>query len=270
MRGVFFAAMVVASAGGTSACSMLTSFDGFGGEPGGAGGSSSGSAASLYRAAVLTDKPLAYWRFGEASGATAADETGQGHSAAIGTGVTWGATGALMNDANTAVGLVGAQGLQITDGGFDFPETHPFSLEGWVMLSAPIDANSHHLYVKNDSTNPMGRQEYGVYLDATDGLAFERYVDSGLKRLQTALPAVNAWTYFVATYNGTGLALYVNGALVANAPDTRSQLAIPDTEYLGCKSFTDPSVVGTLDEFAVYGSALTQDRITAHYKASGR
>jgi hypothetical protein len=266
MRGVFFAAMVLFAAGGTSACSVLTSFDGFGGDPGASGvlgGSSSGGAASRYRAAILADKPLAYWRFGEASGATATDETGNGNAATIGSGVAWGATGALLNEANTAVGLVGAQGLQIGNGGFNFPGTDAFSLEGWVTLSAPPDANSRHLYMKNDDKNPAGRQAYGMYLQAGDGLAFERYVNSGLRRLEAPAPSVNTWTYFVATYNGTGLALYVNAVFVANISDTRSQLPIPNPEYLGCDSFTNPSVEGALDEFAVYDYALTQNQVSA-------
>jgi hypothetical protein len=263
MRGLCFAAGVVLAAGGTSACSLLTSFDGFGGDLG-AGGS-----ASRYRAAVLADNPLAYWRFGEATGATAEDETGHGNAATIGNGVSWGAAGALANDENTAVSLVGAQCLQIMNGGFDFPGTHAFSLEGWVNLSAAPSTMPEHLYIKNDDSNPAGRQEYGVNLQSNNGLAFERYVNSGTRKLEAPMPALDTWTYFVATYNGTGLALYVDAAFIGSTPDTRSQLSIPTPEYMGCDSFTNPGVDGALDEFAVYDYALTQDRVSAHYAASG-
>jgi hypothetical protein len=261
---VFFAAGVLLAAGGTSACSLLTSFDGFGGDPGG------GGSASRYRAAVLADNPLAYWRFGEATGATAEDETGKGNAATIGNGVNWGAAGALLNEENTAVSLVGAQCLQIANGGFDFPGTDAFSLEGWVNLSAAPGTMPWHMFIKNDDKNPAGRQEYGVYVQANNGLAFERYVNSGTRKLEAPTPALNKWTYFVATYNGTGLALYVDAAFVGNNPDTRSQLSIPTPEYMGCDSFTNPALEGALDEFAVYNYALTQGQVNAHYAASGR
>jgi hypothetical protein len=270
MRGVFFAALVLFAGGGTSACSVLTSFDGFGGGSGASGASSSGGAASGYRAAILADNPLAYWRFGEAHGATAADETGHGNTATIGNGVSWGATGALLNDANTAVSLAGAQCLEIDNGGFNFPGTAPFSLEGWVTLSAAPDTIARDLYIKNDNSNPAGRQEYRVYLQASQGLVFDRYVNSGLKRLQAPSPPLDMWTYVVASYNGTGLALYVNAVFVANLPDNRSQLPIQNPEYLGCDSFTNPGIEGALDEFAVYDHALTQGDVLAHYMASGR
>ena len=59
-----------------------------------------------YRGTVLSDSPVAYWRLGESSGTTAADELG----AAPGTykqGVTFGAVGALADYANAAVSLDG-------------------------------------------------------------------------------------------------------------------------------------------------------------------
>jgi hypothetical protein len=273
MRGLSFAAMIVAAASGTTSCSLVTSFDGFGsgtGASSGSGGASSGGGGSVYRAAVLADNPLAYWRFGEATGTQAADETGKGNTAFIGGGVTWGAAGALMNDANTAVSLAGVQCLEVANSSFDFPGTHAFSLEGWVKLSAPPDNAYRHLYIKDDSMNAMGRQEYGVYLEDADGIAFERYVNNGSRNLGAPAPTVGVWTYFVATYDGTQLTFYVDAMDVGSVPDARSQLSITNPEFLGCKSFTYPGVQGDLDEFAIYDHALPLTRITAHYAASGR
>jgi hypothetical protein len=289
MRAVSFAAMIVLALGGSTSCSMLTSFDGFGGGgassgSGSSGGSSSGASSSgasssggsssggnlaPYPAAILADKPLGYWRFGEASGNTAADETGNNNTAVIGTGVTWGATGAILHDSNTAVSLAGKQCLEVGGDSFDFPGTNAFSLEGWFTISAPPDNVYRHLYVKDDPMNPAGRQEYGVYLENNDGLSFERFVNSGSKNIVTPAPPLNEWTYFVATYDGTQLVLYVNAANVGSVPDTRAQLPITNAEYMGCKSFNYPGVEGAIDEFAIYDKALTQTQILAHYAASG-
>jgi hypothetical protein len=219
---------------------------------------------------VLADKPLAYWRFGETSGTTAADETGHGNTAAIGSGVTWGATGALLSDSNTAVRLAGGQGLEVANTSFDFPGTNAFSLEGWLNTRSPPDNVFRHLYIKDDPANPAGRQEYGVYMQVTDGLAFERYVNSGSRNVNSPAPPVNTWTYFVATYDGIQLTLYVNAVNVGVTRDTRILLSIQNPEFLGCKDFQYPGVEGDLDEFAIYDFPLTLTQIGAHYAASGR
>jgi hypothetical protein len=277
MRAVSLAAVAVLLGAWTTSCSLVTSFDGFardgGAAPGsssGSGDSSSGGHASAYRATILADKPLAYWRFGEASGTTAKDETGNGNTASIGAGVTWGAAGALLHDSDTAVHLAGEQCLEVANSQFDFMGTSPFSLEGWVNLSAAPDNYYRHLFTKDDETAPGGRNEYGVYLRGSTGLAFERFVDGASKNVAAPAPPTAAWTYFVATYDGLQITLYVNAAIVGTDPDMRPQLPIANPEYLGCKDFAYSGVEGDLDEFAIYDFALTPMKITAHYQASGR
>jgi hypothetical protein len=226
--------------------------------------------AGSYRTAILADAPLAYWRFDEQSGTTAADQTGNGNSALVGTGVTWDATGAVSG--NTAAHLSGEQGfeLEITNQ-FDFPGNDPYSLEGWVNPNTAADANFRHLFVKDDVSAPAtGREEYGVYLQATDGLVFERYVMGTAQKLFAPVPALDQWTYVVATYDGTQMALYVDGVIVGTLVDTRSQASKDAPEFLGCKSFDYVSIQGTVDEFAIYDHALSAAQIASHWSASGR
>src|SRR5262249_54431949 len=130
-------------------------------------------AASVYRAAILADNPLAYWRFGEASGTTVHDETGHGHDGTIGTGVTLGAGGAILGDADTALQLAGTQGVDAGDA-FDFPNNAPYSLEGWIKPDHAIDNAYRHMFTKDDQSQATGREEYGVYIHNGDGIAFER------------------------------------------------------------------------------------------------
>jgi hypothetical protein len=234
------------------------------------GGPSDGSATPGYRAAILTDAPLAYWRFGEQSGTIANDETGNGNAAVIGAGVTWNAPGALLDDTNTAVHLSGTQGLEVANQ-FDFPGNDRYSLEGWVYPETAFDGNYRHMFYKDDVTQPAtGREEYGVYLQATDGLVFERYVMGTATKVHAALPALKQWAYVVATYDGAHLTLYVNGSNVGTAVDTRPQASKTAPEYLGCKTFESVSVQGTLDEFAIYDYPLSPAQVAAHWKASGR
>jgi hypothetical protein len=77
-------------------------------------------AADGYAATVLSDRPIAYYRFDETSGSTAHDASGNGNDATIGTGVTWGAPGAIAGDANTAIHVAeGSAGVDVGER-FDF------------------------------------------------------------------------------------------------------------------------------------------------------
>jgi hypothetical protein len=253
-----------------SSANSDSSSDGSSGDSGGDAADAANTDAPVtlsYRATILADKPLAYWRFGETSGTVASDETGNGNGATLGAGVTWGAPGALLNDTNTAIHLAGTEGL-VAGPGFDFAGNAPYSLEAWVELDMPVDMNFRHLFTKDD-TLPTGREEYGVYLQVTGGLAFERYVTGTQVKTFAAAPAVNQWTYVVATYSGTELSLYVDGALVGRSQDLRAQASKNASEYLGYK-IAAPSVQGYLDEFAIYGAALSDAQVAAHWHASGR
>src|SRR5207245_2214784 len=69
------------------------------------------AASSAYSTAVLSDQPGAYWRLGETSGSTAADASGKGHTGWL-LGVSGGATGALVGDADTAFWFGGAASVK--------------------------------------------------------------------------------------------------------------------------------------------------------------
>src|SRR5438876_10051446 len=58
-----------------------------------------------YRASVLADHPVAYWRLNETTGAVMADVSGNGNDGAYAGAVTVAQPGALASDADTAVGF---------------------------------------------------------------------------------------------------------------------------------------------------------------------
>ena len=81
----------------------------------------------------------------------------------------------------------------------------------------------------------------------------------------------NQWSHVVGTYDGATAKLYINGALVAsttvNAPITHSANSLMIGQGPGSTNYTWN---GSLDEVALYGSALSAAQILQHYNAGVR
>jgi hypothetical protein len=231
-------------------------------------GGSSGGAGSSYRATILGDGPVAYWRLGEAVGTTTAhDETGHGHDGTYSTSCALGVPGALLNDGNTAVGFDGsAATVTVPSPQLDFAGHTPFSAEGWLNV-AEIGNGYHHAI--NHESQAGAREGYAVFEEGNGAIDFERFVAGQGFTLHGPIPAPGTWVYVVGTYDTGTLKLYVNGVLAGTLADARSANALADPLYLGSGEvvkFFD----GSIDEVAIYDRALTQAQITAHYDASGR
>ena len=87
-----------------------------------------------YMSVVLADNPVSYYRLGEAGGPTANDSSGNGNNGAYAaSGVTYGVSGALVGDPNTAVALNGSTGDVTTPNVLG----NDFTLELWMKTTVP-------------------------------------------------------------------------------------------------------------------------------------
>ena len=219
----------------------------------------------MYRAAVLADTPLAYWRLGEKSGTVAHDETGNGHDGTYTGTHTLAVAGALAGDPDTAVQLDGVTGEVDVGDHFDFAGQVPFSLEAWVK-PALIDTTYRHI-VSKMSFDLLGQPLVGTYLFVHRGntiLGFERWQDAGdVMAVETAsFPVSGTWVHVVTTYDGTFGTLFVDGMAVQAAS------AGTAVQANGVHMLWGDLVQGVLDEIAVYDHPLTAARVTAHYQAA--
>ena len=87
----------------------------------------------------------------------------------------------------------------------------------------------------------------------------------------------NQWHHVVGTLGGDGMKLYVDGSMVAsNAGVTKAQVYRGYWRVGGDRLSSWPAaptreaITASLDEIAVYPTALTASRVQAHYIASGR
>ena len=212
------------------------------------------AASSFYRAEVMSDGPVGYWRLGESSGTTAADETGTSNGTYIGA-YTLGRPGALAHDANTAVELDGANARVGVAHVSALNLTSQVSIEAWVKPDSVsgtryiVHKNTfYYLYVANNVTY-FGIRSGGAY----------KYVQA------TGLITTGTWQHIVGTYDGAKMILYRNGVNSAEVAVTGSIDTTTVNLRIGAFDAAANVFDGSLDEVAVYNRALTAGEVQAHY-----
>lgn len=219
---------------------------------------------------VLADGALGYWRLNELVGATSAvDTTGHGYTGTP-TAVTFGQTGALSD--GSKAGLFDGTSSNVDMGNqaaFNF--TGAFTAEAWVKLTG-----TGGYTVVNKSNNASGAGwQLGVGGLSNGFVRTWAYTTAGALVWDFAATtnAVNdgAYHYIAVTWSGTtvaaGVKIYVDGNAVKTATATA---AIPGNTINPVRigAFSAAAFLyfpGTLDEIAVYPTALTPAQIANHY-----
>jgi hypothetical protein len=230
-------------------------------------------AGASYASTVLSDSPLAYWRFDETTGTAAHDATGNGNDAIYAGGFTLGAGGALIGDPDTAATLDGISGYVDAGDRFNFGGNAPYTLEIWA-LPTNIGVSYQRLFSRELATTP--REGYLVFVrgpNAADPSTFsiERWAAGATNQCPQTTSISQVWHHFVATYDGATSRVYLDGTLSAAQPAALALSTTAASLRIGASVFdTAGFFAGTVDEVAVYGTALPAARITAHFHASGR
>jgi hypothetical protein len=224
--------------------------------------------ATGYPAQVLADGPVAYWRFGEASGKTAVDSSGHGNDATYQGGITLGAPGALAGDSDTAATFDGTSGFVTAGNLFAFSGQNAFSLEAWVSVQP--QSSYVGVITRNDAVGGPPSEGFLLFVDPSDGpFGFQRLDGPNTSTAASvASPAASGFTYVVATFDGLELVVYVNGESQGSQTAAFSIVGAVADFVVGAEAGgADHFFAGTLDEVAVYDLALPADRVAKHYVA---
>ncbi len=112
------------------------------------------SSSSTYATVVKADSPRAYWRLGETSGTSAADQSGNANTGTYGGTFTLNQSGALAGDTDPAVRLTGSGNGDVVfskSNTLNYGDT--FSYELWVKLvSLPAAGTISNLFTKSTNT----------------------------------------------------------------------------------------------------------------------
>ena len=280
-----------------TACSLLTSLDGLTGGPatddagrdtattpveggggdgggdatstgdGGDSGDAAPSASTLYANAVLSDKPLGYWRLEETTGTTAKDETGHNDGTFINLpllaqpGIAGSLAAKLPTDAKSR--------MAVTTGDFGFTGNAPYTIELWAKPGAFKD----YTWFGGTEIEASGRRGWSLLGGADGRLRYEVWnpdADGGDVQTRGLFVSgtpitVGAFAHVVLAYTGRVAFGYVNGVQTTMF-NTVGKCPPAGPLLWGCRS----DIVHCLDdwvidELAIYDFALDGARVEAHY-----
>ncbi len=223
------------------------------------------AAPLTYAQTVMSDSPLSYWRFGESNGTVANDSAGTTNGTYL-AGFTLGATGAIANDTNTAVLFDGMSGYASMGASFNFGGTSSMTIELWIK-PAPADS-SYRRIISKETIDGNGREGYLIGYEGANNLSFERF-QSGAETAIGGVITPTVSSFVGATFDGTTMIIYVNGAVVQSSAAPQAIATFNDAFNVATYSteMTADCFQGTVDEVAVYNHALASQRIQAHYRA---
>ncbi len=252
--------------------------------------------ATRYELAVLTSRPLVFWRFNKHAGPTEVRSLGRlDLRAAVGAGVSLVAAGDQAPDEHRlAVSALGEHEGIAVDYAEQLAMTSNFTLEGWVMTSSAV--NGPQRFISSFGASPNGGFALGIADQVWGGqpstssalLLFTFY--NVCDATSTSPIVANEWTHVAATIDANGLPkLYLNGREVGvevrGEDDTKF---IPLTDgwrprregqvsknslYLGRhppdadKTYPPEAWQGHFDGPAIYDRELSPEEIRRHYDA---
>jgi hypothetical protein len=220
-----------------------------------------------YDQVVLADDPVAYWRFEETSGDTAADETGTHHAA-------------LVNAPDLGVGGSVDSGIHVMrdngSGSYAEAPDHPalsitesLSVEFWMNILDGWSEGFEAIIGKGDDTFQIRREGSTSFLrfDVRGGTGGSVTLVSS-----TSVPA-NEWIHVVAVHDATEgqMRLYFNGLQDPNVAARSGTIGANAFGLQMGNNFTGSLyrrfLDARIDEVAIYDQALSSERIITHYFA---
>lgn len=214
-----------------------------------------------YSDTILADSPKGYWPLDDSSGSsTVVDLATSPHNGTVGAGTTLGATGKH----GTAMSTTGAsgQGVSIGAGNVLGSGWSALTLEAWVKTTSGTNGLP---IIWNDNESSARNWRLSLKTGGLPEILF--WNASGSLGIATSSVAVHDgnWHHVVGVYNGTNVLIYVDGTQRGSATNSGNAAANAAATLLIGRHTNGSSFNGTIDEAAIYSTALSPSQISAHY-----
>jgi len=231
---------------------------------------------SGYRAAVLGTSGISdFWRLDETSGTTATDANGANNNGTYNSGPTSvaplisGETNSFARSFNGS-----SQYIDMSPTPFGAPST--FSVEAWVRTSAAKSSGGYHFLVSDSSAD--FDNGFSLVIDSSNRPVFavaRQNIIGQISRGQAVSPttvAPNTTHHIVGTYDGSRARVFVDGVERANVsfssdPTWSGSRDLRIGRPISSTSLAQRYLQGSIDEPALYTSALSAATVLAHYEA---
>ncbi len=213
--------------------------------------------AGSYEEIIVTNKPLAYWRLNESSGAIAFDFQG-GHDGTVTDSIT-------LGTAAPASPLY--PGLEAGNTGYSFNGTDSYVEAGSLGLAGPLTISAW--------VNPNGVSGDRAIASENTSYAFKLggnelvFTTPGLVDHTSVGAAVvpNVWQQVAVTFvpgATAGAKFYLNGQLISSV-NASALVKGTSAFWIGKNQWTGQIFDGALDEVVLYDKALSADTIATMY-----
>lgn len=209
------------------------------------------------------DGLVGYWSLDEGSGTVARDGSGKGNNG-NGAMIGWASTGCVMggcvnaSSANAAISIASNSSLDLHSN---------FTISNWVKINVAIQASSwpyslggdsHTAYSFRSTSNGVRWAfEYGTDYPTCSGTAYAQMNSTAL--------GTDTWHLLTATYDGTTIKTYVDGALFQER-SFATGMCTKFPLYIASAPVAPGSY--TVDEARIYSRVIGASEIKAMYDAT--
>jgi len=199
----------------------------------------------------LTEGLVGWWTFDEGSGDVAADSSGNGNDGTLNGPVKWVAEGKIGG----AMAFTGPYNYVSVPDAPSLNPTDAITIAVWIN---PSWTGNNRILQKGRSDN-----QYRLIKEWGDNTKFDLEGVGELYPLGV-LPPLGEWTHLAATYNGSSMKLYFDGAVVAEMDASGKIGTSEEPLIIGNKHETAPGgdeFNGMLDDLRIYNRALSASEI---------
>jgi hypothetical protein len=219
---------------------------------------------TTYLQTVLADDPYVYYRMGDPNVTNNIIDEMYRVNAVSATNITFSQTGALTGDSNTSFSFNGTTSfVPLTNTiGTALDDNNRGTYEAWIYVTS---LSTTRTIIR------QGQAAAGFAFRVTANGELEAWFgDLNIRAVSaTGEIAINTWYHVAATWDGTNVRLYKNGALITTSADqsafTWANVASSATDIGRVAGLNSENFSGRIDELALYRSALSGARILSHY-----